>query len=133
MRFGCVHPSFRSLAGMLALALVAVSGPACLALGPAASLAGEPAAHTEQGRHAHHGHEAVEHDPSHPQLKHHCQCPAHRGLAPSGSHAGLPAFLMPAETGAVFHATSLALAAGEEVAPDGTEPEPDPPVPLALS
>ena len=130
-----VNHRFRSLAGLLAVAMALASGPACLALGEGASLSGpvEPARHAHHGHHAHHGQEAADHDASHAELKHHCQCPAHRGVAPSGSHAGLPTFLLPAEVGAVFHATGLRLVPREDLSPDAFEPGPDPPIPLFLS
>jgi hypothetical protein len=88
----------------------------------------------EEAHEAHHAHGAGSDAGAHPaQLEHHCQCPAHRGVAPSGSVAFATPFLMSESTGLPAPVAGFWLAIESKLRFGGLFPSPDRPVPIFLS
>ena len=120
---------------LFAAAIVAVmtllSGPSCLMLGPNSPF---EAAHEDHHAHGADSHSGAHHAQTPPaELKHHCQCPAHRGVAPSGSVVFAAPFLVSPWAGSPIPIAGFWLEGESKPCLEALSPGPACPVPIFLS
>jgi len=128
--------SFRLGSALLALALALVTGPACLWLGVPNSAPGVEAAASPHGHHGHPAHGDSREKASNAteaKLSHHCQCPMHRGVAPSGSGAAVSIFLVRPPVEFEAPPAGFAIHFAEKFLPSSPVVSLEPPVPITFA
>jgi len=131
---GCLQLGSAVLAVLLALA----TGPACLWLGAPSSAPapGVEAAASPHGHHEHHAHgdsHEKASDATAAKLSHHCQCPMHRGVTPSGSGAAVSVFLVRQRVELQAPPAGFSIHFAEKLMPSSPMAALEPPVPIAFA
>lgn len=137
-REAVARSSLRLGSAVLAVILALATGPACLWLG-APSSAPAPGVESAASPHGHHEHHA--HGDSHEtasnatgaKLGHHCQCPMHWGVAPSGSGAAVSVFLIRPRVEIESPSAGFSIHFAEPFLPSSPMAALEPPVPIAFS
>lgn len=143
-REAVARSSLRLGSAVLAVILALATGPACLWLGAPSSASaptptaapGVEAAASSHGHHEHHAHghsHETASDATAAKLGHHCQCPMHWGVAPSGSGAAVSVFLIRPRVEIESPSAGFSIHFAEPFLPSSPMAALEPPVPIAVS
>ena len=128
--------SLRLGSALLALALALATGPACLWLDAPSPVFAAETVLSPHGHHERHDHGRSHEMASHTgaaKLRHHCQCPMHRGVAPSASGAAVPVFLVRPRVETESPSAGFPIHFAEPFLPSSPMTALEPPVPIAFS
>ena len=137
-REAVARSSLRLGSAVLAVILALATGPACLWLGAPSSAPapGVESAASPHGHHEHHAHgdfHETASDATAAKLGHHCQCPMHWGVAPSGSGAAVSVFLIRPRVEIESPSAGFSIHFAEPFLPSSPMAALEPPVPIAFS